>query len=205
MKAERLGVFSALLVSSCCTIPVALVLLGIGGAGFGTFFNEYHWWFQAGAAVLITAAWWFFLRERRRLYGLGSEVKNERFTRWTLALASAIVTAFLGMSGWTAAQATFAATPTTARAQVTESNLRTITLPVKGMTCFTCELHVTRTLKKLEGVKGAEASVARASATVRYDPARASVEQLVEAINKETPYEAVSPEPNARRRDSNAF
>jgi copper chaperone CopZ len=65
--------------------------------------------------------------------------------------------------------------------------------PVEGMTCFSCEIHVEHSLKKLEGVREVKASSSDHSVTVSYDPAEVAVEKLVEAVNP-TGYRARLPE-----------
>lgn len=205
MKVERLGMLSAVLASSCCTIPLALVLLGLSGAGVGSFFGEHHWWFQGAAALLLGAAWWFFVREKRRLRGLNAEVKNERFTRWVLTVASGVLVLFVGMSVRNAVVAgVLAAHPqgdsTSVAGQAAfRGNLASVTLPVKGMTCITCEIHVRSVLKKVDGVKEAEVSAATQSATITYDPGKVTPDELARVISRETPYQASAPTSSTSR------
>ena len=54
------------------------------------------------------------------------------------------------------------------------------TLKIEGMTCGHCVASVKQTLQELEGVK--VESVAVGTATVEYDPAVATVEQIAEAV-----------------------
>ena len=54
------------------------------------------------------------------------------------------------------------------------------TLKIEGMTCGHCVASVRQTLQELDGVT--VESVAVGSATVEYDPALASVEQIAEAV-----------------------
>ena len=55
---------------------------------------------------------------------------------------------------------------------------------VKGMTCDHCVMTVTKALKGVEGVKLAEVSLAEERAKVTFDPTKASLEQLKEAVNQ---------------------
>jgi Cu+-exporting ATPase len=48
--------------------------------------------------------------------------------------------------------------------------LRTVTLPVEGMTCAACVSHVQRALEAVEGVDHTAVNLATEQATVRYDP-----------------------------------
>lgn len=54
------GVVGAVLASSCCVVPVALVLLGLGGAWIGhlTALAPYQPYFLVGTAVLLSSGFW---------------------------------------------------------------------------------------------------------------------------------------------------
>jgi Cu+-exporting ATPase len=58
-----------------------------------------------------------------------------------------------------------------------------ITLPVEGMTCAACQANVQRALTAAPGVTKAAVNLMMHEATVHYDPAATSPEQLVAAIN----------------------
>ena len=58
-----------------------------------------------------------------------------------------------------------------------------ITLPVEGMTCAACQANVQRALTAAPGVTQAAVNLMMHEATVHYDPAATSPEQLVAAIN----------------------
>lgn len=58
-----------------------------------------------------------------------------------------------------------------------------ITLPVEGMTCAACQATVQRALTNTPGVATAAVNLMTGEATVHYDPAGTSAEQLVAAIN----------------------
>ena len=57
-----------------------------------------------------------------------------------------------------------------------------VTIKVEGMSCGGCVNNVTGVLKALAGVDDAQVSLESASATVRYDPARVSIEALRAAV-----------------------
>jgi copper chaperone CopZ len=189
MDAKKLGITSALLVSACCVGPILLVLLGLGGIGLAGVLGRYHWHMQGGAVVLLSLAWWVFLRERRKLHGLAAKMKGEKVTMTTLGVASAVVVVFLLMSTYTALSARLQGAPT---AVAGSADAAVVTLPVKGMTCLTCELTVKSALKRLDGVAVAEASAPRGTATVKYDPAKVTLPQMIEAVNA-TGYKAELP------------
>ena len=55
------------------------------------------------------------------------------------------------------------------------------TLKIDGMSCGHCVASVKKALEELDGVKVEQ--VAIGSATVEYDPSRATREQIAEAVN----------------------
>ncbi|RME22364.1 MAG: copper chaperone [Deltaproteobacteria bacterium] len=57
-------------------------------------------------------------------------------------------------------------------------------LPVEGMSCGGCVNSVQKALMALPGVEEAVASLESRCVDVRYDPSRATREQLVDAIER---------------------
>ena len=70
-----------------------------------------------------------------------------------------------------------------------------ITLPVDGMTCAACQANVQRALTATPGVARANVNLMTHEATVHYDSAATTPEQLVAAIN-DTGYVSRLPDPN---------
>ena len=182
MKVERLGILSALVASVCCLGPVLLVLLGLGSLGFGAVLGRYHWYFLLAAAALLTVAWRAYVKERRRCDTARCQMAQGHVTKWTLLLASGVVVGFMGLNLITYAsqQRSSTAHPVQRLAAQTTQ----VTLPVEGMTCFTCQLTVESSLKRLPGVQDVDAKVTEQAAYVRYDPARVQLDDLIAAINK---------------------
>lgn len=58
---------------------------------------------------------------------------------------------------------------------------RIVTLSVKNMTCVSCPYIVKRPLERVEGVKAVDVSLEEQQAIVRYDDAKADVEELTAA------------------------
>jgi Cu+-exporting ATPase len=76
-------------------------------------------------------------------------------------------------------------------ADATES----ITLPVLGMTCASCQHHVEEALRSTAGVESARVDLMAHRASVVFDPGQVAPGQLVEAI-RSAGYDAVLPRPN---------
>lgn len=67
-----------------------------------------------------------------------------------------------------------------------------LTLPVLGMTCASCQHHVEEALRATAGLESARVDLMAHRASVVFDPALAAPAQLVEAI-REAGYDAVLP------------
>ncbi len=72
-------------------------------------------------------------------------------------------------------------------------------LALEGMTCASCAMRVEKGLKKIPGVIDACVNFATEQATVTYDPAQASIEQMVQKVDtvgyKATPLVVPAPKP----------
>lgn len=67
--------------------------------------------------------------------------------------------------------------------QVSSSNEQ-ISLAITGMTCAACATRIEKNLSKIEGVQKTNVNLATEKATVSYDPALTSVEDMIERVKK---------------------
>ena len=73
------------------------------------------------------------------------------------------------------------------------TNQATLDLSVTGMTCGSCVRHVADALRGVEGVGEASVDLQAGRATVQYDPAGATAEQLIQAVEEAGYQAAVAP------------
>lgn len=71
--------------------------------------------------------------------------------------------------------------------------IKTITLPVEGMTCASCVARVEKVLKKVEGVDNVNVNLATEKVTLSFDPSLADVSKFTEAV-AEAGYKLLPPE-----------
>jgi Cu+-exporting ATPase len=79
---------------------------------------------------------------------------------------------------------------------VTTPATESLTLPVLGMTCASCQHHVEEALRSTAGVQSARVDLMANRAIVVFDPAVAAPAALIEAI-RAAGYDAVLPRPDA--------
>ena len=185
------GLGAAVAASACCTIPLALVSAGIGGAWIGslTALAPYRWIFVTlalGALAYAGYNEWRLSRQpdcdcetafssttRRSLLGVGA-----------LAVLAIVVSPWLlGVSPSSATQQAQAAATSLqqAGASATPASFQQVVLTIDGMTCAACPKTVKTALEGVDGVYSAEATFEPPEAVVRFDPDKVSVEELTNA------------------------
>ena len=70
----------------------------------------------------------------------------------------------------------------TSGAERTPDKITSITMPITGMTCAACVVHVGNALREVDGVMDAEVNLATERATVRLDPGMANPDDLMKAV-----------------------
>ncbi len=81
------------------------------------------------------------------------------------------------------------------------TEVETIVLPIRGMTCAACQAHVERSLRAAPGVLDATVNLLAHSARVMYEPAQSSPKDLV-AVVDDAGYESNLPSPKGTHTSS---
>lgn len=187
MKSIKTGVLSAIFASVCCIGPLILITLGLGSLGLGAVAGRYHVLFLAAGILLILFSWRRYFNEKKRCSIKKCRMENKRATLIVLTISTSVVLVFLGLNVYTYASRPLAIDPT-----ISLVEMKTVSIPVEGMTCFTCEISVSSALKKVNGVVTAKASAKEGIALVNYDPDKTDLPQLIRTINN-TGYKASLP------------
>lgn len=186
-----LGVGAAVAASACCTIPLVLVSLGVGGAWLGTLtaLAPYRWIFVGVAVGTLGYAGYNEWQLSRRP-GCNCETIFSSPVRRTLLGVGVLAVGILLVSPWlvsSASSGVFPETesvpkPTTTTAEAGASGpTQQIVLTVGGMTCAACPQTVQAALSKVGGVSEVEVTLEPPRATVRISPSTVSVEDLMKA------------------------
>ena len=187
---------AALGASACCTVPLALVSFGVGGAWVGslTALAPYRWVFVGLALSALGYAGYNEWRLSRRP-DCDCDTVFSSATRRTLLGTGSLAVVLLIVSPWLfggVSPAPFQQIPTNGTASTaspsaaepessTPASFRQVVLKVEGMTCKTCPITVRKALKDIKGVYSAKATFKPPQAVVRFDPETTSVEMLTQA------------------------
>jgi copper chaperone CopZ len=64
-----------------------------------------------------------------------------------------------------------------------EVDMKTVILPIEGMSCVACAARIKKTLTSIDGVSAVEVNLADRNARVRFAPSKLSPSRLVAAVN----------------------
>lgn len=172
MGALGAGVFS----SACCTIPLALVTLGVGGSFVGSFkaMEPYRPFF---IAIAVVAFGYVVFREiqRSRRPDCDCEGEMSKTARRSFLAIGLLITAGLIASPWII-RGTWDHDTSAITAEL--QGLSQVVLEVDGMTCAACNITVSRALTNLDGVEEALVTFEPPQAVVRFDPTRVSINDM---------------------------
>ncbi len=99
------GVVAAVLAASCCLLPLALIAMGIAGAGLMMTMMSYEWLTLPLGVFGLAGAYAFYFREQRRCDTAGCRLVGDRATKTMLGVATAVVAVALLLRlfpSWTA-------------------------------------------------------------------------------------------------------
>jgi len=192
MKDKSLTLVSILtagVASLCCTGPLLAVGLGVGTFGAASWFEELRPYLLGLTALLLAGAFYLSFRKTPDAECAdGSCAVNPEQKRKQRALlclstgAVALLAAFPHYSGFLWGEMPSAETTAFAASKGEAEEVAVFT--VEGMTCAGCAAGMKATLGREEGVARAEIDYEKASARIRFDPTKTSVDKLIAAIGE---------------------
>jgi len=156
-KLGSIGV--AFLASLCCTGPLILAGLGIGGAGIAAGLAEYRLHLMGLTVLKLSAAFYYTYRKREVICDDGSRItcRGSEKSKRSLWVVTAFVLILFSVP--------YLNLGTTGPTDINRAGIQT-TFKIEGMTCSGCEAPVELALRKLEGVNNVEASYAERQVTI---------------------------------------
>jgi copper chaperone CopZ len=189
---QRIGILGAIgaavLSSACCLGPVVFGGLGIAASAAAQELAAYRHLFLGITVLFLGVGFYFAYRPPKQVACEGEVCETPRIARWgrpLLWIATVIVVALVAFPYYYGPlRAAFDKPRSSIPVAAPAAQLATVELKVSGMTCSGCAVSVRNALLETPGVVSAEVDLESARARVRYDSAKASLAQLVEAVNK---------------------
>jgi copper chaperone CopZ len=192
MKFEKsaigLSILTALASSLCCITPILALLAGTSGLA-----SNFSWiepirpYLVGSTFVILGFAWYQKLKPQPKIADCcqteenrkSSFIQSKKFLGIVTTFA-VLLTAFPYYSN-----KLIAATENT----IKHNNTELVEFKVSGMTCESCEHHITSEVNKLAGIQSVKASYANNNTTIEFDPKQVNINQIQQAIDS-TGYQA---------------
>lgn len=177
---------TAILASVCCLGPIVLAVLGVGGAGLFSKFENLRPYLFGLTAILLGLAFFFTYRKRKVKCEDGS-CKIHKASKWNkiaLWAATALIVLFMAFPYL------IGALKTDSGNNQMNGEISEVVITVKGMTCSGCEFNVEKAVKKLNGIIKVKANHKKEKAHVSFNEGQVKIDEIMQVINK-TGYKAI--------------
>ena len=178
----KLGtVIAAVLASSCCWLPLLLLVIGVSGAGLAATLETYRPAFVAITVVCLATAFYFTYRPSasgKTCCAPDGGRRSRTMSKAMLWVVTVLAIVFLSFPNYVGAL--FG--PDT-RASTTENMNRSV-IEIDGMTCEGCATIVSKAIREVPGVVTVEVTFERHQATVGTDAnSSPPIEEILSALN----------------------
>ena len=175
---------AAFLASLCCLGPLLLGGAGLGAALVATF-APLRPYFLAVSAILLAGGFYFVYRNPKATEVCAGETcaprsGTRRMAKPMLWLATLAVAALAFFPSY---GVKLVGKPAAAAAPISAATLQTAELKITGMDCEVCARVIRRKLLETPGVVKAEVRYPAGSATVEFDPAQTTAEELIAVVH----------------------
>ena len=177
------GLLAALGASLCCITPLLAVVAGSSGIAASFSWLEPLRPYLIGLTALVLGfAWYQKLKPARKMdcdceLNLKPNFMQSKAYLFIVTVFAAVMLAFPSYASLFY--------PQTQNQQIAadKSNIQTVEVKIKGMTCAGCEAHVNSEVNKLAGILKVETFYAKGKALVQFDKSKTDVKQIEKAVN----------------------
>lgn len=177
------GLLSAVGASLCCVTPVLVLISGTTG-----FASTFSWLepfrpYLIGITVLVLGFSWYQKLNPKKEIDCDCETDEKpKFTQSKTFLGLTTGFAILMLAFPYYGKIFY---PKTEKEIIVidRSNIKTLTIEIEGMTCTSCEEHVSYAVNQLNGVLKVDASFDNANAIVEFDKLKTTIEEIEKTIN----------------------
>ena len=182
------SIVAAGVASLCCIGPLAAVGLGVGSFGAAQLFEELRPYLLGVTGLLLAGAFYLNYRQQPKQECADSSCtlsptakRKQKMLLWLSAGVVVGLATFPHYSGLLLGEVTKKDATGLASAGGGEN---IAVFSVQGMTCAGCAAGLKATLEREEGVATAEVDYDAATTRIHFDPARTTVEELIEVIGE---------------------
>ncbi|HCE55894.1 MAG: mercuric transport protein MerTP [Lutibacter sp.] len=187
MKSENkligAGLLTAITASLCCITPVLALIAGSSGIASTFSWIEPFRPYLFGLTILVLGvAWYQKLNPKNEIDCECDTDEKPKFIQSKIFLG--IVTAFAIITlAFPYYSGIFYPNTEKQIIVVNKSNIKTTEFKIIGMTCASCEEHVSHEVNKLNGIANLKASYENGNAIIEFDKTKTNETEIEKAIN----------------------
>jgi len=177
------GLLTAITASLCCITPILALIAGTSGIASTFSWIEPFRPYLIGLTLLILAfAWYQKLKPTKEI---DCECDTDEKTKFIESKSFlGIVTVFaIVMLAFPYYSAIFYPESEKQILVVDKLNTKTTEFKISGMTCASCEAHISHEVNKLDGIVDAKASYKNGNAIIEFDKTKTNATEIENAIN----------------------
>ena len=186
MKQEKsvigLTILTALASSLCCITPILAILAGTSGlvANF-SWIEPIRPYLIGSTFLLLGFVWYQKMKPQSKIADCCQIETNKKSSFMQSKLFLGIVTTLaILLTAFPYYSNNFVAT--NQKNEVKYSHVESVEFKVDGMTCESCEHHITSEVNKLVGIQSVKASYENNNTIVEFDPKQVNINQIQQAI-----------------------
>jgi len=177
------GVISAIAASLCCITPVLALIAGSGSIASSFSWIEPARPYLIGVSVAVLGFAWYQKLKPQPVDECGCAVdEKSKFLQSKTFLLLVTIFAALMISFPAYAKVFF---PKNEKAAIVleKSNIQTVELSIKGMSCEACEEEVNHEVHKLPGIIQSFVSYENRNAVIQFDVSKTTIKDITDAVN----------------------
>ncbi len=180
-----IGILSAVAASLCCITPVLALISGTSGIASTFSWLESFRIYLIGFTVLVLGFAWYQKLKPRTAEQIECDCEEDKKPSFMQAKTFlGIVTVFtILMIAFPYYSSALYPSPEKKITIAQESNIETIDVAIKGMTCTSCEQHVNHIINQLSGISSIITSYESGNAIIEYDKSKTTIEAIEKAVN----------------------
>src|SRR5436190_20317414 len=182
-KLMSAGVFTAVAASLCCITPVLALIAGSSSLASSFSWIEPARPYLIGVTIAVLGFAWYQKLKPQTVDECGCAVDEKpKFIQSKTFLL--IVTLFVAlMVAFPSYAKNFFPKNETNSIVVDKSNIQTVELSIKGMSCESCEAEVNHEVNKLPGTIKSKVSYENKNAVIEFDASKTNIEKIIDAVN----------------------
>lgn len=175
--------FTAIGASLCCITPVLALISGASGiASTFSWIEPARPYFIGITICILLFAWYQKLRPAKEIDCNCEIEEKQKFIQSKSFLGIVTVFAML-MLTFPYYGALFYSEIKKEVLPVHKSNIQKLTLSIEGMTCSSCENHITHSVNQLDGIINVSASYEKGNAEIEFDKSKMTIDGIEKAVS----------------------